>query len=199
MEEQIAHRNVEQFSHAGKTPVGYTELGDALGHTGDSPLAEDILDGKEYHPALTDEVLHTIVKQLRRHPLVQKIIKPVITVEDFRSAIKCVPEKTSSSYSGRGIPHYKACAYNMNDGLTDAMCSIHAAMMSIPLTAGFCTERWKHVIDMMLEKIPCVVRTNKLRIIQMLEADLNQVLKITFSRNITKLVRDNEGVISNHQ
>jgi hypothetical protein len=129
MEEQIAHHNVEQFSHAGKTPFGYTELGDAIGHTGDSPLAEDILDGKADHPALTDEALHAIVKQLRRHPVIQKIIKPVIKMEDFRSAVKCVPEKTASSYSGRGIPHYKACAENMDDGLTDAMCSVHAAMM----------------------------------------------------------------------
>jgi hypothetical protein len=87
----------------------------------------------------------------------------------------------------------------MDDGYTDAMCSIHAAMMPIPLVAGFCPERWKHVIDMMLEKIPGVVRTNKLRIIQLLEADLNQVLRIAFARNITKLARDNEGVISNHQ
>jgi hypothetical protein len=110
MEENIAHRNVEQFSHARKTPFGYTELGDTLGHTGDSPLAEDFLDGKEDHPALTNEALHAIVKQLRRHPVIQKIIKPVIKVEDFRSAVMCVPEKTASSYSGRGIPHYKVRA-----------------------------------------------------------------------------------------
>jgi hypothetical protein len=199
MEEHIAQRNMEQFSHAGKTPFGYTELGDALGHTGDSPLGEDILDGKADHPALTNEALHAIVKQLRRHPVIQKIIKPVITVEDFRSTVKCVPEKTESSYSGRGIPHYKACAENMDDGLTDAMCSVHAAMMPMPLTADLCPERWKHVIYMMLEKIPGVVRTNKLRIIQLLEADLNQVLRIAFARNITKLARYNEGVIINHQ
>jgi hypothetical protein len=121
MEEHIAHRNVEKFSHAGKTPFVYTELGDALGHTGDSPLAEDILDGKSDHPALTDEALHAIVKQMRRHPVIQKIIKPVITVKDFRSAVKCVPEKTASSYSVRGTTHYKACAENMYDRLTDAM------------------------------------------------------------------------------
>jgi hypothetical protein len=87
----------------------------------------------------------------------------------------------------------------MDDGLTDAMCGVHAAMMSIPLAEGFCPERWKHVVDVMLEKIPGVVRMNKLRIIQLLEADLNQVLRIAFARNITQLARDNEGVISNHQ
>jgi hypothetical protein len=187
MEEDIAQRNVDKFSHAGKTPFGYTELGDALGHTGDSPLAEDILDGKAYHPALTDEDMHAIVKQLRRHPVIQKIIKPVITVEDFRSAVNWVPEKTASSYSGRGIPHYKACAENMDDGIADAMCSVRAAMVSIPLAAGVCPERWKHVIDVMLEKFSGVVRTNKLRIIQLLEADLNQVLRIAFAKEHHKI------------
>jgi hypothetical protein len=93
MEEHIAQRNVEQFSHAGKAPFGYMELGDGLGHTCNSPLADDILAGKADHPALTNEDMHAILKQLRRHPVIQKIIKPVITVEDFRSAVKCVPEK----------------------------------------------------------------------------------------------------------
>jgi hypothetical protein len=90
MEEHIAQRNVEQFFHEGKTPFGYTEVGDALGHAGDSPLAEDILDEKSDHPAVTDEALHAIVKQPRRHPVIQNIIKPVITVEDFRSAVNII-------------------------------------------------------------------------------------------------------------
>jgi hypothetical protein len=54
MEEHITQYNVEQFSHTHKKPFGYTELGDALGHTGDSPLAEEILDSKADHPALTN-------------------------------------------------------------------------------------------------------------------------------------------------
>jgi hypothetical protein len=51
----------------------------------------------------------------------------------------------------------------------------------------------------MLEKIPGVVRSNKLRIIQLLEADLDQVLRIAFARNITRLAKTHEGVISKHQ
>jgi hypothetical protein len=51
----------------------------------------------------------------------------------------------------------------------------------------------------MLEKIPGVVRSSKLKIIQLLEADLNQVLRITFARNITRLANTHEGVISKHQ
>jgi hypothetical protein len=51
----------------------------------------------------------------------------------------------------------------------------------------------------MLEKIPGVVRSNKLQIIQLLEADLHQVLHIAFARNIAKLAKNNKGIISDHQ
>jgi hypothetical protein len=36
IEEHLISRNVEQFSHAGSTPFGYTTLDKELGHTGDS-------------------------------------------------------------------------------------------------------------------------------------------------------------------
>jgi hypothetical protein len=54
-------------------------------------MAEDILTGTLEHEALRDEAIQAIVKQLRLHPVIQKIIKPIITVEDFKSAFKCVP------------------------------------------------------------------------------------------------------------
>jgi hypothetical protein len=51
----------------------------------------------------------------------------------------------------------------------------------------------------MLEKIPSGPRINKLRIIQLLEADLNQVLRSAFARNISKLAQETPGIISEHQ
>jgi hypothetical protein len=110
-----------------------------------------------------------------------------------------VPEKTASSFYGRGVHHYKACAEGSDDRLADIQLEIHAAMMTVPLATGLRPERWKKAIDVMLEKIPGVVRSNKLRIIQLLEADLNQVLRIAFARNITKLAKNNKGITSDHQ
>jgi hypothetical protein len=49
VEHQLIDRNVEKFSHAGETPFGYTELGKELGHTGDSDMAESILNGTLEH------------------------------------------------------------------------------------------------------------------------------------------------------
>jgi hypothetical protein len=42
-------------------------------------------------------------------------------------------------------------------------------------------------------------RSDKLRIIKLLEADLNQVLRLVFARNIGWLAKEHEGIISKHQ
>jgi hypothetical protein len=93
-------RNVEQLSHAGAMPFGYTPLGKELGHTGDSSMADDVYNGTLNHEALDDEAINVIVTQLRKHPAIHKIFSPIVIEEDFKSAFKCVPEKTASSYSG---------------------------------------------------------------------------------------------------
>jgi hypothetical protein len=177
---------VEQLSHSGAAPFGYTPLGKELGHTGDSRMAYDIFNVTIDHAALYDEAINAILNQLRKHPAIQQILSPIITEEDFKSAFKCVPEKTALSFSGRGVHHYKACSEGSQDGIADTISSIHAAMMTVPPTTGFCPERWKQAVYLMLEKIPGVPRSNKLRIIQLLEADLNQVLRIAFARKLSR-------------
>jgi hypothetical protein len=76
---------LKNFSHAGDTPFGYTTLGEELGHTGDTPMANDIYNGTLEHRSLTDHAIKAIVKQLRKHPLLTKMSYPVVTTEDFIS------------------------------------------------------------------------------------------------------------------
>jgi hypothetical protein len=71
--------------------------------------------------------------------------------------------------------------------------------MTVPSDAGFCPERWKQPVDVMLEKVHGISRSDKLQIIQLLEVDINQVLRIAFARNITRLTKEHEGIISEHQ
>jgi hypothetical protein len=105
VEEHLIERNIEQFAHAGATPLGYTDMGREIGHTGETPMAEAILDGNFEHESLTDKALAAILQQLRKHPNVQEVIQPIITEAYFKSAFKCVPEKTASSFSGSGVHH----------------------------------------------------------------------------------------------
>jgi hypothetical protein len=168
------------FSHAGDTPFGYTPLGDGLGHTGDTRMADDIYNGTLEHRSLTDHAIKTNVKQLLKHLLLTKIIYPVVTAEDFLSCFGCVADKKSSSPSGRHVGHYPMCI-DLKDELSVLLAAVHSAMMSIPLAEGFCPKRWRQAIDIMLEKIPGVPIINKLRIIQLIEADMNQFLRSAFA------------------
>jgi hypothetical protein len=72
-------------------------------------MAYDIYNGTLEHISLTDHAIRAIVKQLRKHPLLKKMISPVVTTEDFISCFGCVAEKKSSSPSGRHFGHYLAC------------------------------------------------------------------------------------------
>jgi hypothetical protein len=89
---------VEQLSHAGETPLGYTELGHEMGHTGDTPMDKAILDVTFEYDSLSDDALAAIVKKLRKHPAVRQIIQPIVTEADFKSAFKCVPDKMAWSF-----------------------------------------------------------------------------------------------------
>jgi hypothetical protein len=103
IEDHLIERNIEQFSHAGATPFGYTDLGKELGHTGDSQMAQSIFEGTLEHTALSDSAIQAIVEQLSKNPSIDNILKPVVTLEDLKYAFKFVPEKTASSFSGRGV------------------------------------------------------------------------------------------------
>jgi hypothetical protein len=71
VEELLINRNIEQFSHAGDMPFGYTILGDELDHTGDNHMADDIYTGILKHRSLTDRAIKAIVTQLHKlHPVV---------------------------------------------------------------------------------------------------------------------------------
>jgi hypothetical protein len=139
VEALLIDRSIEQLSHASNTPFGYTTLGDELGHTGDILIADDIYNGTLEHISLTDHAIRAIVKQLRKHPLLMKMISPVVTTEDFISCFGCVAEKTSSSPSGRHSGHCLACT-DLKDELSGLLAAVHAAMMSIPLAEGFCPK-----------------------------------------------------------
>jgi retron-type reverse transcriptase len=72
-------------------------------------------------------------------------------------------------------------------------------LTSMKATLQWQQSLWKRVFDIMLEKTPGIARTNKLRIIQLLETNLNQFLRAAFARNIMKLAQNHDGVISEHQ
>jgi hypothetical protein len=104
-------------------------------------MADDIYTGTLAHRSLTDCDIKAIVTQLCKHPLLTKMIKPVVTTEDLISCFGCVDEKTSPSPSGRHIGHYLVCI-DFKDKLSVLLDAVHAVMLLILLEEGFCPKRW---------------------------------------------------------
>ena len=85
---------------------------------------------------------------------------------------KGAKEKTSSSLSGLHFGHYIACAFDPN------LAAMDASLDSFAAKTGHSYPRWKHGINVMLQKKPGETRVTKLRTILLYEADFNKNNKL---------------------
>ena len=113
-------------------------------------------------------------------------LSPTITTSDFTQAIKKVRERTSSSKSGR---HY---------GLYKALVNQPLFVDRVVRLINVCSEyhillpRWKKIVQVMICKSPGNFHLDKLRVIQLLEADLNSYLRNHYSYKLIRQAhRDN--------
>eukprot|EP00957_Ditylum_brightwellii_P210443 15364982-Ditylum_brightwellii.AAC.1 len=96
--------------------------------------------------------------------------------------MKIQNETTSASLSGHHYGHYKAIL-DLND-----LCLVHAQMMSIHWLAGFALSHWEQAIDCMYEKFPGVPKIEILRLIVILEGNMNASLKIIWNHHLVPIV-----------
>jgi len=172
--EHIIKQNDMQFSQARFTPLADTPLGRRIGKHGNTQVSEQILSGTFDTTGLPPEISR-FLSSLMKNPSI-KPFEQSITPLMFKEAFTKLSEKKSSSTSGRHIGHYKAATQ------CELITQVHCNMMNIPFHKGFAPERWTKVTDVMLEKSPGIPRIHRLRIIQIIEADLNQCLLLLFTR-----------------
>jgi hypothetical protein len=137
---------------------------------GNGPGAAQILSGQMPPPDIlrgllpeTKAILHTLTTLPHTETL-----NTAITTPKFQKLYNLLPEKISSSPSGRHIGHYKAIVKS------DDLSEIWSTMMSILLKAGFSPRRWREVVDVMLEKSPGNSKIHRLHIVALQESDFKQ-------------------------
>jgi hypothetical protein len=193
LKDHLIQRNVEQFSLAGETPFGYSPLGKELGHNRYSEMADKIHEGTLEHAALSDASINAVVKQLMKHPALDKVSKPAVTKDDFKSAFNCVRGKQRRLIPGEEWNTTRHAPRVLMMGLWIFIYSSQSNDVGA-FRFWVLSIEMENAVDVMLEKIPGVSRSDKLRIIQLLEADLNQVLKIVFARNIGRSAKNMKGL-----
>ena len=178
MTKHLIERNRPHFRQANGTPPTDPRLVKTMGRHGEGGLeglmATD-LEGQ------TEETI-LLLESLKTHRLPE--IKTRITIENLRRGIKVWPERKSTSPSGRTLSHYHAIiAPEEKDPITerpkgDDVLEIMSILINICVIHGMVLSRWLHVHNTMLEKIIGVDEIDKLRVINIFEADFNLLIGI---------------------
>jgi hypothetical protein len=185
----VSQANVKQYNQAKKTPFASGYIANLLGDVLTSNTAEELLQGNlAVDPTQIPFPETQAILDFLGTPYPKPIMdhKCIISPDQFKLTYTKVQEKTSSSYSGRHVGHYKAILQN------DYIVNIHASMMSIPYQVGFAPTRWHQVVDVMLEKNPGQPRQHRLRIVALLESDYNQSQRILLARPLSHHMEDEQ-------
>jgi hypothetical protein len=67
---------------------------------------------------------------------------------------------------------------------SDRILAVLSNLINSALQTGFVFKRWLHIVNAMIEKIPGRPLIHKLRVIHLLEADLNLSLGILWGRRL---------------
>ena len=188
MFQHLIHCNSQHFSQAENTPFVNGIFGKHLHPFQQNEFSESILEGTiDLTRFEINSAIAACISEMK-FPVGENgsdTIKSTLTIDEFKQGFKLVAEKTSSSPSRRHLGHYKASLK------VDILCLVYSILMSTPFEFGFTLlDRWLHALQVMLEKIkgqPCL---DKLRVIQLLEADLNIMLCIILGCRLIHCTED---------
>ena len=186
--EQAIQRECEiRFTLAHSAPIMKSLLGERLRYLSDESLAKSIIMGTYEIPSDLDPATKLILEEIGNLGI--KIVNGeeseiVITPEEFKRFWRKVNEFTSSSMSGVHYGHYKAAI--QDDMITEAL----ALQLTVVARSGVPPENWSVGLQVMLEKIAGVCLVEKLRAIQLYEADFNCYNQFIFGRQAMQTLTD---------
>jgi hypothetical protein len=183
MEEHLVHFNRESFRAAASSPCGHGIIHDALTFTSLTTEAEVLLRGivpETWHR--DDQLLKEFLASFAIPNSVQEAdpFPTNITSEDIKKGITCWKETTTTSPSGRHLGHYKALV--QDPMFLDSL----AKFMDIAITRGISIPCWQKAVNVLIEKGHGEPKIHRLCIINLLEADYNLFLKLTWGSRLVR-------------
>ena len=184
----VIQRNINHLQQASPTPFGHGKGYELLHGPERHITADKILNGTlewKYPMEEVNEWVDQLQRAYKEDELQQEVdnINRPISEDEFIKYFKNKDELTKSSPSGRHIGHYIAILNN------DDLVSLITAMLNIGLIAGTALKRWKQTLSVMLEKDPGSPKLDRLRIIQLFEADYNFLLAVLFGHRLMGFAR----------
>jgi hypothetical protein len=159
-------------------------LGEKLRYLSDEALAKAITTGTYEIPTDLDPATAMILEEIGK--LGMKIVNNeiIITPEDFKQFWKKVNKFTSSSMSSVHCGRYKAAIQDPQST------NVLALQLTVIVHSRIPPESWSVGLQVMLEKIAGVCLVEKLRAIQLYEADFNCYNQFIFGRQAMQTLTD---------
>lgn len=178
-------RNRLHFGQAKGTPFTQPQFTHRLDWAASTETAELILEG-DFDSSELSDIQSLLLKHCKRQH--RESLPLAITEAEFISKFKLWKENTTTSPSGLHLGHYKALVLrNDADITTDEgkaiekqrkeLITAHVAMINYALKQSYSYDRWKHVVNVMIQKDPGTSKVHRLRVIHIYEADYNFLLQ----------------------
>jgi hypothetical protein len=177
----ILARNLKHFGQAAETPFVDGSQGARAPPFEYTAAHESMLHGDYIAENAEFEEVQQFVDALKRPEGISDLSSTYGT-DSFIAGWRGLSEKTSSSPSGRYIGLYKALIDNYENN--DETVSIFSIMSAVPIRVGFCPTRWAKALQVMLCKKEGNFHIHRLRVIQLLEADLNMIFRYFWCRQM---------------
>jgi ribonuclease HI len=190
IEENIRESNYRHFGQANDTTFAKRLIKLIFGTYGTNDESKQLLDG--IIPTGLDnesEAMHSIMKKMKRHDAVIEIDGRV-TMDEVRNGYKKWRESTTTSPSGCHLGHDKA-AVNMPPPMDDDEANfsntyfeVKTRLLNIALQHCHIYPRWKRIVNALIEKIPGLPILGKIRVIHIIESDINLLMGIAWGRKL---------------
>jgi len=162
-----------------KTPFTIPPLSEIIPPWTPSPYNDEILNGTFEPPETdTEEACALLSALMYKDGIAPPQLPTMIAIETFTGTIKAKSESTASSPSGRHIGHYKAATKN------EQLLQFHLDIINFARLFTCLPPRWCTAIQVRIPKITGTPRIDKLRMIQLLEFDMNAQFGITIGREM---------------
>jgi hypothetical protein len=185
-------QNINHFGQAHGTPFTRPPLNDINWAATDN-TSEALINGQVPHEILSGNTY--VDKVLQSMAAMENLpeIDTYISSDEVARGFKKWKEATSTSPSGchLGLRRIPAIPFNEKalDETRQAILEVQTLAINIPIHMGFTPDRWKTVVNAMLEKVPGTPMLHKLRVIHILEADYNLALKTIFWSEVDEKLR----------
>ena len=151
-------------------------------------VSEALVRGEYEFPAEIPDAVKIALEAVKCKDGVMPEDLPIeLELGDFKEAIRIKRESTASSPSGRHIGHYKT-ALKLKDPKTgdddDTITEVHLGIVNFARRFTSPPSRWFNAIQLRLEKIPGEPYIDKLRMIVLMEFDMNLQFGLTIGRQM---------------